>query len=113
MHVEFAPQLRKRAQLQLNREKLAHRRGERKVLCVGSYNQPEDDVITGYHPQREILTRDGRSVTLKGYEVFLYDTAHELLKIKPDASVVMFDVGGGAGSTWNRLALTMQKEVED
>ncbi len=113
MAVELAPQFRDRAYKQLERERLARRRGERKIFSLGSYNQAEDNVISGYHPIREVSTRRSGLVTLSGYEVFLYDTAQQLLKSKPDSPVIIFDVGGGAGNTFSRLAMTMQQEVED
>lgn len=53
-----------------------------------------------------------RSDELIGMEVFLYDILRKLLQIK-DGPVVVLDVGGLIGMTWNRLAKHFKSEIEN
>ena len=112
MPIEQAPNLGTRIQLQQEREKYFRNIGESWNWPLGDYVLWRDDISENHHPIRTITNSHRQQVTLTGYEVFLHDTALNLLK-KKRGTVVMLDIGGGAGATWNRLAIAMRDEIED
>lgn len=76
---------------------------------LGAYNS---DRVIGLHNPRKFVRVNGESHYLSGVEVFLHDTASQLLKVKTDP-VTFLDIGGGAGATWSRLALCFGDEIND
>lgn len=78
---------------------------------LGIYS--DESVVAGHSPGRIIRNSEGQTVILEGYEVFLYDTALQLLAIKKNDPVLMLDIGGGVGGTFNHLAVALRDQIED
>lgn len=78
--------------------------------ALGYYDN--ENLIDSYTATRTVRNTKDQEITLKGYEVFLYDTALALIEQKQEGPVVMLDLGGGAGGSWNRLAIALRDQIE-
>ena len=76
-------------------------------------NYKDESVVVSHSPARIIRNSEGQTVILEGYEVFLYETALQLLAIKRNDPVLMLDIGGGVGGTFNRLAVALRDQIEN
>jgi hypothetical protein len=76
-------------------------------------NYKDESVVLAHSPARIIRNSEGQTVILEGYEVFLYETALQLLAIKRNDPVLMLDIGGGVGGTFNRLAVALGDQIEN
>src|SRR6185369_13522978 len=111
MPIEQAPHLAARIKRQQAIEATMEIQGNTWKWTLGDYTDRNYDIYNNHHSIREITTGKGKKVILKGYEVFLHDTALQLLKTRK-RPLVMLDLGGGAGASWNRLAIALEDEIE-
>lgn len=112
MRIEHAPNLTQRIHRQQAIEKEMEISGNTWKWTLGDYTNDKYNLINNHTPTKEITYGQGEKVVLKGYEVFLYNSALNLLKTKK-TPVVMLDLGGGAGVSFNRLALALQDEIRN
>lgn len=112
MDIDRIEGLRHRIQIQQQDEQKLLRDGEEwYISALGNYDN--DYLLDSFTPPSvEVQNSKDQKVILRGYEVFLYETAKELLQTKKQGPVIMLDAGGGTGITWNRLAVALRDEIE-